>query len=159
MNLFLTNDCNRTGKAGIVIDTGKGKKRGASRAINLDHNNKDRNYDVKGNSNINRDLRFSSISNRFNNNKGNLRLRNQNRSSSQDSSLRFSSQDSSLRRRFSSNKDNPRLSSQDNNLRRRFSNNKDKSKGLKFSSSSNTLSLKENLKEGTENIESRMTEA
>jgi hypothetical protein len=43
MNGFLTNDFNRTGRAGIMIDIGKGKELGASRAINLDHNNRDRN--------------------------------------------------------------------------------------------------------------------
>ena len=40
---FLTNDFNRTGKAGRIIDIGKGKGPGASRAINLDSNNRDRN--------------------------------------------------------------------------------------------------------------------
>ncbi len=43
MNGFLTNDCNRTGRAGKIIDVGKGKELGASRAINLDHNSRDRN--------------------------------------------------------------------------------------------------------------------
>ena len=43
MNGFLTNDFNRTGRAGKMIDIGKGKELGASRAINLDRNNRDRN--------------------------------------------------------------------------------------------------------------------
>ena len=43
MNGFLTNDFNRTGAVGKRTDTGKGKKLGASRTINLDHNNRDRN--------------------------------------------------------------------------------------------------------------------
>jgi hypothetical protein len=43
MNGFLTNDFKRTGRAGIIIDIGKGKELGASRDINLDHNNRDRN--------------------------------------------------------------------------------------------------------------------
>ncbi len=43
MNEFLTNAFNRTGKAGTMIDTGKGRHIGASRTINLDHNNRDRN--------------------------------------------------------------------------------------------------------------------
>ena len=43
MNGFLTNDFNRTGKAGKMIDAGKGKEPGASRTINLDRNNSDRN--------------------------------------------------------------------------------------------------------------------
>jgi hypothetical protein len=43
MNGFLTNDFNRTGGAGKMIDVGKGEELGASRAINLDQNNRDRN--------------------------------------------------------------------------------------------------------------------
>ena len=43
MNGFLTNDFNRTGAVGKRTDIGKGKKLGASRAINLDHNHRDRN--------------------------------------------------------------------------------------------------------------------
>jgi len=43
MNGFLTNDFIRTGRAGKMIDIGKGKEPGASRAINLDHKNRDRN--------------------------------------------------------------------------------------------------------------------
>ncbi|WP_148202482.1 hypothetical protein [Syntrophus aciditrophicus] len=35
MNGFLTNDFSRTGRAGRVIDIGKGKEAGVSRAINL----------------------------------------------------------------------------------------------------------------------------
>jgi hypothetical protein len=43
MNGFLTNDFNRAGRAGKMIDVGKGEELGASRAINLDHKNRDRN--------------------------------------------------------------------------------------------------------------------
>jgi len=43
MNGFLTNDFNRTGVVGKRTDIGKGKELGASRAINLDHNHRDRN--------------------------------------------------------------------------------------------------------------------
>ena len=43
MNRFLTNDFNRTGKDGKIIDIGKSRELGASRTINLDHNNRDRN--------------------------------------------------------------------------------------------------------------------
>ena len=43
MNGFLTNDFNRTGAVGERTDIGKSKKLGASRTINLDHNNRDRN--------------------------------------------------------------------------------------------------------------------
>ena len=42
MNEFLTNNSSRTGRAGIMIDIGIGKEAGASKAINLDHKNKDR---------------------------------------------------------------------------------------------------------------------
>jgi hypothetical protein len=41
MNGFLINDFNRTGRAGKIIDAGKGEElRGASRTINLDPNNR-----------------------------------------------------------------------------------------------------------------------
>jgi hypothetical protein len=43
MNGFLTYDFKRTGRAGKIIDIGKGTEPGASRAINLDRNNRDRN--------------------------------------------------------------------------------------------------------------------
>jgi hypothetical protein len=42
MNGFLLNDYNRTGRAGIIIAIGKIKEPGASRAISLDRNNRDR---------------------------------------------------------------------------------------------------------------------
>ena len=42
MNAFLTEDFNKIGRAGIMIDVGKGEELGASRSINLDHNNRDR---------------------------------------------------------------------------------------------------------------------
>ena len=42
MNGFLTNDFNGTGKVGIIINIGKGKELGASRAINLVRSNRDR---------------------------------------------------------------------------------------------------------------------
>jgi len=43
MSGFLIDNFNRTGRLGMTIDIGKGKEPGASRAINLDHNNRDRN--------------------------------------------------------------------------------------------------------------------
>ncbi len=43
MNGFLTDNFNRTGRAGRIIDTGKGKEHGASRTINIDRNNRYRN--------------------------------------------------------------------------------------------------------------------
>jgi hypothetical protein len=46
-----------------MIDIGKGKELGASRTINPDHSNRDRNLDNKGNSNINRGLRFRNKDN------------------------------------------------------------------------------------------------
>ena len=90
---------------------------------------------MKGNSNINRGLRFSNISNRDNSNKENLKFSSQNNSPRREFNSR---KDKSKGLRFSNHKDKSkdlRFSSQDNNLRRKFSNH-------------NTLSLKENLKEG-----------
>ena len=78
MNEFLTNDFNRTGRAGIIIDIGRSKEPGASRAINLDRSRSGRNSDSKGRSNIISCLRFSDISNRWNN-KDNPRFNNPNR--------------------------------------------------------------------------------
>jgi hypothetical protein len=43
MNPFTTNNFTRTGRGGTMIDIGKGKELGASKAINLDRNNRDRN--------------------------------------------------------------------------------------------------------------------
>jgi hypothetical protein len=43
MNGFLIDNFNRTGRVGIAIDTGKSKGPGASRATNLDRNNRYRN--------------------------------------------------------------------------------------------------------------------
>jgi hypothetical protein len=43
MNGFPANDFNRTGAVGQRADIGKEKELGASRTINLDHNNRDRN--------------------------------------------------------------------------------------------------------------------
>lgn len=62
-NEYLTIKFNRTGEAGKRIGIGKNSKLGASRAINLAHNARDRNSDNKDNSNINRGLRFRNNSN------------------------------------------------------------------------------------------------
>jgi hypothetical protein len=43
MNGFPTDDFDRAGGAGIIIDIGKDKECGAYVAINLDRNNRDRN--------------------------------------------------------------------------------------------------------------------
>jgi hypothetical protein len=43
MNGFLTNDFNRAGRAGKMIDVGKGKEPGASRTINPGRNHRDKN--------------------------------------------------------------------------------------------------------------------
>ena len=43
MNGFLPDNFNRTGGAGKIIDIGKGTGTGASRAINPDRTNRDRN--------------------------------------------------------------------------------------------------------------------
>ena len=111
---------------------------------------------MKGNRNINRGLRFSNISNRDNSNRNNPRFRN----------LKVS------------NKNNPRLNNHNsNNINPRFSNPRDNNNhsnsiNLKCSDPNNSIlnlrasntrgnhntrSLKENLKEGMQNIESRMT--
>jgi hypothetical protein len=90
MNGFRTSDFNRTGRAGKTIGVGKSEEpRGASRAINLDHNNRDRNEDNSGNRNIIRGLRFSNISNGDNSNRDNLRREFSNRKD-KSKGLRFS---------------------------------------------------------------------
>jgi len=76
MSGFLTGDFDRTGRAGIIIDIGKGKKPGASRNINVNRNDRDRNLETKDRSNINRGPRFSDISNRDKSNKDNARFGN-----------------------------------------------------------------------------------
>jgi hypothetical protein len=43
MNESLAKEFDRTGIAGIMIDTGKGEELGASRTTNLDRNNRERN--------------------------------------------------------------------------------------------------------------------
>jgi hypothetical protein len=43
MNGFLTNNFNRTGRAGKMIDIGKDRELGVSRTINLAHNHRSRN--------------------------------------------------------------------------------------------------------------------
>jgi hypothetical protein len=145
MNGFLTDDFNRTGRAGMIIDIGKGERPGASRAINLDRNRRDGNSGMKGNSNINRGLRFSTTSNRDNSNSDNPRFGN-------------------LK---GNHKEDPRLNNRNgNNINRRFNNPRDSRNpsnsvlNLRASApgeSHNTHSLRENLEEGMKNIESRTT--
>ena len=43
MNGFPSSEFNKTGRAGIVVDIGKGKVVGESRTINPNHNNRDSN--------------------------------------------------------------------------------------------------------------------
>jgi hypothetical protein len=43
MNGFLTINFSRTGRAGKIIDVGKGEELGASKAFDLDHNKRGRN--------------------------------------------------------------------------------------------------------------------
>jgi hypothetical protein len=91
---------------------------------------------MKGNSNINRGLRFSTISNRDNSNRDNPRFGN-------------------LK---GNHKEDPRLNSHNINLR--FSNPNNSVLNLRASDpgeSHNTHSPKESLEEGMKNIESRMT--
>ncbi len=76
MSVFMTNDFNRTGRAGIITDIGKGNGPGTSRAIKPGHNNRDRNSDIKGKSNINRGLRSGDISNRCESSKDNTEISN-----------------------------------------------------------------------------------
>src|SRR5512139_4092270 len=64
MNGFLTTGFNRTGGAGIPIDTGKGKELGASRTIDLDQRERERNLDTRGKWNIIRGLRSRGMSNK-----------------------------------------------------------------------------------------------
>ena len=83
MNRFLISDLIRTGRAGLVIGIGKGEEPGVSRTIKLDLNKRDRNYDIKGKSNISRGLRSSDISNKYKSRKdspgyGNLKSKNKN---------------------------------------------------------------------------------
>ena len=43
MNEFLTNDFNKTGRVGKIVDIGKGMELGASKTFTLGRNNRDRN--------------------------------------------------------------------------------------------------------------------
>ena len=96
---------------------------------------------------------FSDISNRDKSNKENTNKDNTNKDNpgfgnlkvNSKDNLRFNSQNNNLRRKFSGRRDD---------LRRKFISRKDKSKDLRLSNH-NTLSLKENLKEGRGKIESR----
>jgi hypothetical protein len=90
---FLTDNFKRTGRAGIIIDIGKGKEPGVSRIINLDRNNRDRNSDIKGKSNTGRGRRFRDSSNNINH-----RFSRLSGSGNQDS-LKFNS--SNINHRFS----------------------------------------------------------
>jgi predicted RNase H-like nuclease (RuvC/YqgF family) len=56
------------------------------------------------------------------------------------------------------NKNNLRFSNQNNSLRRKYSSREDKNKNLRLSNH-NIHSLKENLKEGMKSIESRLTKS
>jgi hypothetical protein len=42
INRFVTSSCGRTGRTGRIIDTGKDKQRGMFRAIELDHQPRER---------------------------------------------------------------------------------------------------------------------
>jgi biopolymer transport protein ExbB/TolQ len=85
--------------------------------------------------NIHEDLTFRNMNNGNSNSRDNLEFNNLNNSNSRDN-LRFNSQNNSPRRKFSSRKD--------------------KSKDHRFRNH-NTHSLKKNLKERMQSIESRMT--
>jgi hypothetical protein len=67
-----------TGRTGRTINIGKGNKRGASRAIDLDRSNRDRNSDDRENGNIGKGLRFSDIISRDSSSKDDPRFNSQN---------------------------------------------------------------------------------
>jgi hypothetical protein len=142
MRGFLTNNFNTTGRNGIMTDIGKGMELGAYRAINLDHNSRGRNSDIKGNRSINTGLRCSNISKRGSS-KSNIRL----------SSPRSESRNLKL----SSLRDNLKFNSRPtNNRMRKVSSRRVESKGLRVSKP-NTLSLKKSMKNVGWNIKNRMT--
>ena len=64
INPFPTSDFNRTGGGGKQVIIGQSTKLGACRAISLDRRNRGRRCEMKDESNIDRDLRFSGMSNR-----------------------------------------------------------------------------------------------
>ena len=110
MNGFLTNGFSGTGRAGKIIDVGKGKELGASRAINLDHNNRDRNLDNKDNSTINKDLMFK--------NRDSIRF------SSHGDNLRSSNKDNNISKKFSNHstlslRENPKEGGKKNRIENR----------------------------------------
>jgi len=118
---------------------------------------------MKGNSNINRGLRFSDISNRDKSNKDNPGFRNL-KVNNKDNLRLNNDSSNNLNHRFRDLRDN--LSNHNNKANQRFSNPRDSSNPnnsiLPLGASNargnhNTHSLKENLKEGMQNIESRMT--
>ena len=142
MNGFLTDELSRTGRAGMIIDTGKGAGPGASRGINLDRNPRGNNSDMKGNRSINRGLRFNTISNRDKSSKDN------------------SSKDNPRFKNLKANhKEDPRLNNHNsNNINRRFSNPNNSTLNLRASNTReghNPHSLMGNLREGVQNMESR----
>jgi methionine-rich copper-binding protein CopC len=110
INGFLTNNFNRTGRVGNLIDIGKSKELGASRAINPNRNSNTGNH--RGT--------FSSLTVSNQNNPRrklhSLKVNNQGNPRGMFSSLTLSNQNN-LRRKFS----NLTVSNQ-NNPRRKFSN-------------------------------------
>jgi len=74
-NGFLARDFNRTGRAGMIIDTGEEKEPGVSRTIEFHHNNKSRNGDIKENRNITGGPRFRNISSGEKGSKGKENIR------------------------------------------------------------------------------------
>ncbi len=58
---FPTEGSSRTGAGGMTIGIGKGGGIGASRTMNLDQNEREMNFDAKGNGNITRGLRFNGM--------------------------------------------------------------------------------------------------
>jgi hypothetical protein len=140
----------------MIIDTGKGEGPGASRAINPDHNPRDRNWDIKGNTSINRGLRFSTISNKDNSNKDNHRFRNLKGNHKEDPRLN-NHNSNNINRRFSNPRDSRNPNNRDSN-NPRFSNPNNSILNLRASNTRedhNPHILKESLKEEMQNTESR----
>ena len=79
MNGFIMTNFSGTGTPGVGTGIGKDKEPGASRAISLDRNERDRNLDIKEKNNITRGLKFSNMSNKDNSGTSRTNSRTRNR--------------------------------------------------------------------------------
>jgi hypothetical protein len=130
-NGFLINIFNKTGEAGIVIDIGREKENGTSKNINPLHHNRNRNWDGKDRLNMDGDLTSRNMNNGEGSNRDNPRFGN----------LKVNHKEDPRLNNHSSNPNNSVLNLRASDTRE----------------DNNTHSLKGNLKEGMQNIESRMT--